>query len=192
MIAGEPGHAHALEFKGVALYQLGSFNEALRFFDQALGIDPDLPDALVFKGLIYSKYDKHTEALALYDRALVINPGFIQAWYAQCLTLAIQQKYAESILAYEKILHLDPKLVDALIGINVPTKKRENNCQEKFPPIPPARVNFHDAFDRGAILSTTIPPVQLPGSGVMNTSPPTPNDRYQIPGCCARVYRNQG
>jgi superkiller protein 3 len=172
VIAAEPGHAHALEFKGVALYQLGSFNEALQFFDQALGIDPDLPDALVFKGLIYSKYGKHAEALALYDRALIINPGFIQAWYAQCLTLAIQQKYAESILAYEKILHLDPKLVDALIGISVSTEKQENNCQEKIPPLSPARKNFHNLFDHGALPSPTVPPVQLPGSAVTNTLPP--------------------
>ena len=44
-------HAKVLRNKGDALVELGNYEEAISFYDQALEIDPDDNDALNNKGL---------------------------------------------------------------------------------------------------------------------------------------------
>ena len=144
---------------------MGSFEEALQYFDHALGIDPNLPDALVYKGLICSNFGKHALALSLYDRALAIHPTFIQAWYARGLTLAIQGHYNEAILAYEKVLVLDPKHTDALIGISVARKKQKSGNRGNLPlgnpgPVPRSQKSGPDP---GCLLQSHHSQLKSPG-----------------------------
>jgi tetratricopeptide (TPR) repeat protein len=63
ILAKEGQNVHALTAKGHALLGLQKFNESLKFFDEALGIDPEIKEAQVFKGMALYFMGKYDEAM---------------------------------------------------------------------------------------------------------------------------------
>ncbi|NIR13519.1 MAG: tetratricopeptide repeat protein, partial [Desulfobacterales bacterium] len=49
ILAKQAENVHALTAKGHALLGLQKFNESLKYFDEALAIDPEIKEAQVFK-----------------------------------------------------------------------------------------------------------------------------------------------
>ena len=66
---------YALDNKGLALYNLGKYEEAIEWYDKVLKIDPNDVNALNNKGLALNNLGKYQEAIEWYDKALEIDPN---------------------------------------------------------------------------------------------------------------------
>ncbi len=55
------------------------YAQALAKFQQATGLDPQLPEAWNYVGYTSRKLGHYEEALAAYDKALILKPGFADA-----------------------------------------------------------------------------------------------------------------
>ena len=51
ILAQKPDDVHALTAKGHALLGLQKYDESIRYFDDALAINPEIEEAQVFKGM---------------------------------------------------------------------------------------------------------------------------------------------
>jgi len=64
-----PNYALAYHNKGVALYNLRHYQEALAAYEQAIHLDPSLALAYKGKGLVLEDLGKKQEAQQAYERA---------------------------------------------------------------------------------------------------------------------------
>ena len=70
--AEEPSFYHN---KGDALRKQGKYDEAIKYYDKALAIDPYHKPSLNSKGIALAKQGKYDEAISYYEKALAIDPG---------------------------------------------------------------------------------------------------------------------
>jgi tetratricopeptide (TPR) repeat protein/predicted Ser/Thr protein kinase len=102
--------------KGISLYNIGRFEEAITCFDKALELNQK--DALIWnnKGLALYKNKRFEEAVKCFDRALLLNPRYLSAWNNRGLALQSTGKFEEAITCFDRALELNQK--DALIWNN--------------------------------------------------------------------------
>jgi tetratricopeptide (TPR) repeat protein len=75
----DPKHENAIYNKGVILYQLGNYTEAIGYFDKALAIDPKDEDALYEKGL--DNLENYTGVITIlcnlvYNQLIIFREAF--------------------------------------------------------------------------------------------------------------------
>jgi len=75
----DPKNAVAWNNKGLALYDLGRYEEAIRCYDKVLEIDPKNAVAWNNKGNTLNKLGRYEEAIRCYDKALEIYPEYEEA-----------------------------------------------------------------------------------------------------------------
>jgi tetratricopeptide (TPR) repeat protein len=63
----------ALMEKGIALYDLGQYNESIGRYDKVLAIDPNHVDALNAKGAALYDLGKYNESIGYFDKTLGIS-----------------------------------------------------------------------------------------------------------------------
>ncbi len=88
--------------KGLALYDLKRYDEALAAYDRALALDPAYAIAWYSKGLALYALNRHDEALAAYDRDRALDPANAVAWYSKGAALYDLKRYAEALNAYDR------------------------------------------------------------------------------------------
>ena len=76
-----PEEAGAWYNKGLALYDMGKYEEAIKAYDKAIEINPEEAGAWYNKGLALYDMGKYEEAIKAYDKAIEINPEEAGAWY---------------------------------------------------------------------------------------------------------------
>jgi len=69
----------ALFNKGFALLGEGKNEEAVKYFDRVLAIEPDAVDALNNKGVALAELGRYEEAVKYFDRVLAMDPNDIDA-----------------------------------------------------------------------------------------------------------------
>jgi len=100
---------------GLAFYDQGKYDDALKALDKAIELNPSITTAYtawIRKGSMLNAQMKYGEAIAAYDKAIVLNPKLADAWYNKGLTLGNLGKYDEAIQAFNKAIEIDPKNVD--------------------------------------------------------------------------------
>ncbi len=65
-----------LKLKGVALLNLGNYEEAIKCYDKAIEIEPNNAEAWNNKGIVLGRLSKYEEAIACYDKAIEIEPDY--------------------------------------------------------------------------------------------------------------------
>lgn len=71
-----------LNNKGLSLYNLKRYNEAIECYDKILEINPKDANAWYKKGVVlYQDLHKDEEVIKAYDKAIEINPNYALAWY---------------------------------------------------------------------------------------------------------------
>ena len=60
----------SLYYEGNALYYLEKFDEAIKYYDKIIAINPDSKTAWGYKAHVLSKLKKYEEAFACYQKAL--------------------------------------------------------------------------------------------------------------------------
>ena len=74
IIAIDPNHADAYNFRGVAYQNSSDFDNAIADYSEALRIDPNNVDVLNWRGLAYRDKNDIDNAIADFTEALRINP----------------------------------------------------------------------------------------------------------------------
>ncbi len=93
---------------GSVLASTGRAEEALRYFDAALALEPFHLHALVRRGNVLIELGRFDEALASYDRALAIEPRSVEAWCNRGNALRETGMLAAALDSYERALACAP------------------------------------------------------------------------------------
>jgi tetratricopeptide (TPR) repeat protein len=88
--------------KGVALVDLGKYEEALVYFDKAIELNPNDAEVWDNKGIALGHLGKHDEALACFNKALEQNPNNAEVWYNKGVALDNLGKHEEALDCYNK------------------------------------------------------------------------------------------
>ncbi len=94
----------------------GRYQEALKYFDEALRIQPNNLKALFNKAVMLQMLGRHAEAIKYYDEYLKINPYDPEAWSNKGMALRRMGRVDEAIRCYEKGIDLNPE--DATLWSN--------------------------------------------------------------------------
>jgi len=156
--------ANKLVKEGNTLYQDKKYNEASKLYDEAITLNPNLPEAFFNKGNAGYRAGKTDEALADYDDAIkLLNDPVNKSntFYNKGVVLQNSKKLPECIEAYKKALILDPSNEDARQNLQKALQQqqqqnkeqnREKNEQKKKdrnqPKPQPAKIKKQDAIDK--------------------------------------------
>ncbi|KJV51813.1 TPR repeat family protein [Orientia tsutsugamushi str. Gilliam] len=66
--------AKAYYAKGLSLYELGQYQEAIKNFDIAIKYKPDFAEAYVNKGMALKALAQHQKAIEIFDTAIRYEP----------------------------------------------------------------------------------------------------------------------
>jgi tetratricopeptide (TPR) repeat protein len=90
--------------RGVGLFRLGKYNEAISLFDKVLAIDPNDTYALGSKAAALAVMGKYNEAISLFDKVLAIDPNNTDALTRKVASLAALNRYDEAINTLDEAL----------------------------------------------------------------------------------------
>ncbi|MGQ0677150.1 MAG: tetratricopeptide repeat protein [Rhodospirillales bacterium] len=102
------GLADTLNNRGVALWRLDRFQEALTNYDGAIDLDPRHDSAYVNRGNSYAFLKKDDLAIADYTRAIEINPSDDFAYMNRGTSYFAKGDYKQAILNYDHAIMLKP------------------------------------------------------------------------------------
>lgn len=100
--------------KGIALEQLGHLQDAIKYYDKALRLDPTNPDLLVRKGDALALVKNYSGAIIYYEKTLARYPnsrGSMGLLWGIGHDLYQLGKYTEAIRYYNKALAREPNNV---------------------------------------------------------------------------------
>ena len=89
---------------GVVYFQQRRYEDALKWIDAALAIDPRVSEALNISGLVLQALERHEEALARFAAALAVEPGCIEAWNNHGVALQHLGRPEEALVSYDRAL----------------------------------------------------------------------------------------
>jgi tetratricopeptide (TPR) repeat protein len=94
--------------KGNSLCKLGKYQEAIKAYEEALGIKSDKYEAQNNKGSALAELGRYQEAINAYDQALALKPDLYEALNNKGLVLAKLRRYEEAVTFYDQALSIKP------------------------------------------------------------------------------------
>ena len=95
--------------RGVALANLGKYQQAIECFDKAIEINPNDVNIWNSKGTAFHYQSKYQQAIECFDKAIEINPNDADAWYNKGVALHYLTKHKDAIECYDKALTINPE-----------------------------------------------------------------------------------
>lgn len=108
--------AWALSAKARVHVLYNEVDEAIRFADEALALDPNLQEAMATRARALAMRGDLEEAVRWADRALAVDQDNLWAMNAQAIALYVTGRIDEALALYERILDTDPDDLTALEG----------------------------------------------------------------------------
>jgi len=102
--------------EGNALFNTGSYIEALNMFDRAIRLDDAYADAYEGRGSVLFQLERYAEALASYEQAINLDAQYAQAYLGKGNVLYYLKRYAEALTCQDEATRLDPTLTDAYLS----------------------------------------------------------------------------
>ena len=100
-------------YRGNAKCTLGQYTEAIRDYDQAITLKPDLAEAWYNRGNSKRTLGQYTEAIRDYDQAITLKPDYAEAWNNRGDTKSTLGQYTEAIRDYDQAITLKPDYAKA-------------------------------------------------------------------------------
>lgn len=94
--------------RGVELVESGRFEDALRFFDEAVRLRPEYSAAHHWRGIALTESGRLGEAVASFERALQLNPSDVASHFGKARALARMEWTAEALAAYDQTIAVQP------------------------------------------------------------------------------------
>jgi tetratricopeptide (TPR) repeat protein len=108
-----PDIAGELIGKGDLLLDQGKHEEALKFFEKALEIDPRDVHVWNLKGICLGEIGKHYDAMHCYEKALSFDSQYVHAWNNKGFALNQLRRFEEALRCLDKAVEIDPQHFDA-------------------------------------------------------------------------------
>jgi len=108
-----PNHFDALHLLGVAEFQAGRHENAVRSISEALKVNPGIAVAHSNLGNALLGLGRPAEALASYDRALAIESGNAETLTNRGSALQALKRGEEALASHDRALGLDPRNAEA-------------------------------------------------------------------------------
>ncbi|MDQ6765873.1 MAG: tetratricopeptide repeat protein [Verrucomicrobiota bacterium] len=103
-----PSRARALGGRGWAKTKLDRDPEAIRDFDAALQLNPDLVFALLDRGLAFHRLGNFQRAMTDYDRTILLDRNSVDAYRNRALIFAQRGQFAEAIADIDEAIRCAP------------------------------------------------------------------------------------
>jgi len=116
---GVPYVDRAFRNRGVALYHLDRFEEALHDFSRALELDPRNVRSLQLRGAVYVRTGQNEKAMADLSRALELDPLHVEALGPRCVVLMRLRRYDAALTDCELAHRLKPGDIDHSISLGM-------------------------------------------------------------------------
>ncbi|CAB3675708.1 hypothetical protein LMG24076_02156 [Trinickia soli] len=98
---------------GVALRELGRFDEEIAAYDDALAVHPRFFEAWFNRGTVLRATGRHRDALASFDEAIAIRPDCAEAFNNRGNALGDLRRYDEALASFDHALRLKPDYAEA-------------------------------------------------------------------------------
>ncbi len=108
----EGGHATAYESRGIAYFDKGQYDRAIRDFDQAIALNPDDADYYYYRGNAYRKKGQHDRAIRDYGQAIALKPDLAAAYNNRGIVYSNKGQYDRAIRDYGQAIALNPDYAD--------------------------------------------------------------------------------
>jgi tetratricopeptide (TPR) repeat protein len=102
-----------------ALYDGGDLQGALRVYERALELDPDLHEAHYGVAVIHYSWERHAEALPSLDRAVALAPDNADYRVLRGDTLMMLGRYDEAISVYQAVIRADPSRTRLFYSVGI-------------------------------------------------------------------------
>ncbi|MEM3712677.1 MAG: tetratricopeptide repeat protein [Thermoproteota archaeon] len=95
--------------KAYNLYNMGRFEDAIKYCDEVIKTNPDDATAWSIKGVCLMFLHRYEEALSCCEKAISLNPNDASAWYNKASSEDALGKKEEAIKSYNKFILLAPE-----------------------------------------------------------------------------------
>ena len=113
ILRGEPNHADAIQFLGVAALQSGRFVEAVELIQRAIYLNPHVAAYHNNLGAALQWQRRHVEAAESYQQALRLQPDDVDALFNLGTCLKELGRLLESVECFQRAVLLKPDHLDA-------------------------------------------------------------------------------
>ena len=93
--------------------ELGDCEEAIKFLNKSISINPNNFSALNNLGKVYEKKSLYSEALKYFDAAIKLKPDYAEAYSNRGIILNKLKQYASALIDFDKAIFLNPDLAEA-------------------------------------------------------------------------------
>jgi tetratricopeptide (TPR) repeat protein len=107
----------AYNSRGLALQEMGRYDEAIGDYNKAIVLDPLSPEPYINLGMVYGMTGRHKDSLQSLKRALAIDPNSTAAYFNLATLYRKTGKTDEAIENYGKVIDLDPNYRAAFRGL---------------------------------------------------------------------------
>jgi tetratricopeptide (TPR) repeat protein len=97
---------------GIAYHQLLQVNEARKYYEQAIKLNPKYAEAINNLGTIYYAKRSYRRAIGQYNKALKLAPNSASIYSNLGTAQFARKKYEEASESYQKALALDPEVFE--------------------------------------------------------------------------------
>ena len=92
---------------GLTFQAQEKFDEAIKYYDKALEIKPDMFEALANKAYCMMLTDRFDEAYRLYEKSIEVKNDFLQGWYHLGYINLKRENYPEALKCLDKAIELN-------------------------------------------------------------------------------------
>lgn len=101
--------------RGLSMFNLDQYSEAIVDFDLAIRIFPDHADAYFYRGKAKYLLKHYNEALEDFDQVIRIYPDNADAYFYRGKTKYLLKHYNEAIKDYDQAIRMNPDFTDAYL-----------------------------------------------------------------------------
>ena len=130
--------AYAEFFIGLTSQEKGEYKEAIKHYDQAIRINPQLAVIYNNRGVAKGALGKHKEEIVDYDEAIRINPQDARAYYNRGNAKKALSQYDQAIADYDQSISINPQDAEAY--------NNRGNAKGRLGRHDEAIVDFNDAI----------------------------------------------
>ncbi|MGE3347352.1 MAG: tetratricopeptide repeat protein [Ramlibacter sp.] len=113
VLASVPQAATVWAHMGVACLQAGQFDEAQRYLQQSLALEPGQLDPLIYRGMALAALERHAEAVVCFAAASVLAPQRADLLNSLGVSLRAAGRLSEALAAFADAAQCDPQCLEA-------------------------------------------------------------------------------
>lgn len=117
--------------RGIAKNNLGLYEEAIKDFNKAIELNPNISEAYNNRGNAKNNLKQYEEAIKDYDKAIELNPNNLDAYNNRGSAKAILMQYKEAIKDFDKAIKLKDNNAQAYLNMILPKQLLANITEDE-------------------------------------------------------------